>query len=57
MNGHSRRAMDVILRLSKSTTEDLSVFIGFRRGSRVNMLVFDKKDRFDLTLASKTYIK
>ena len=31
MNGHPRRAMDVILRLSKSTTEDLSVFIGFRR--------------------------
>ena len=28
-NGHSRRDTDMRLRLSKSTTEDLSVFIGF----------------------------
>ena len=29
MNGHLRRATDAILRLSKSTIEDLSFFIGF----------------------------
>ena len=46
MNGHPRRAMDMILRLSKSTTEDLSAFIDFRRGSRVKMMVFDKNIAF-----------
>ena len=46
MNGHPRRAMDVILRLSKSTTEDPSVFIGFRRGSRVKMVVLDENTAF-----------
>ena len=45
MNGHSRRAMDVILRLSKSTTEDLSAFIGFKRG-RVKMMVLDENIAF-----------
>ena len=29
MNGHPRRATDMILSLSKSTTEDLSFYIGF----------------------------
>ena len=29
-NGHFRRDLDVLSRLSKSTIEDLSVFIGFR---------------------------
>ena len=30
MNGHPRRDTDVISRLSKSTTEDLSFYIGFK---------------------------
>ena len=42
MKGHPRRDPDVILRLSKSTTEDLSDFIGFRSLSSVKMFVFDK---------------
>ena len=29
MNGHPRRDMDVILRLSKATTDFLSFYIGF----------------------------
>ena len=31
MNGHPRRDMDVISRLSKSTIQDLSFYIGFTR--------------------------
>ena len=46
MNGHSRRAMDMILRLSKSTTEDLSVFICFRSLSSVKMDVLDENTGF-----------
>ena len=40
MNGHPGRAMDVMLRLSKSTTEDLSVFIGVGSECRIKMMVF-----------------
>ena len=43
MNGHSRRAMDVILRLSKSTTDFLSFYIGFGSLSKVKMVVFDEQ--------------
>ena len=46
MNGHPRRAMDVILRLSKSTTDDLSVFIGFGSSCRVKMVVLDENKSF-----------
>ena len=38
MNVHPRRGMDVISRLSKSTIEDLSFYIGFVR-SRILELV------------------
>ena len=39
MNEHHRRDTDVILRLSKSTIEDLSFYIGFTRiGSRIKDL-------------------
>ena len=34
--------MDMILRLSKSTTEDLSVFIGFGSECKVKFMVVDK---------------
>ena len=38
-NEHPRRDTDVILRLSKSTIEDLSFYIGFTRmGSRIKDL-------------------
>ena len=42
MNGHSRRDTDVISRLSKSTTEDLSFYIGFAMELMVNMVVLDE---------------
>ena len=39
MNGHPRRDTDVISRLSKSTFQDLSFYIGFTRiGSRIKDL-------------------
>ena len=41
-NEHPRRDTDVILRLSKSTTEDLSVFISFGSLSNVKMVVLDE---------------
>ena len=40
-NEHSRRDTDVILRLSKSTIEDLSFYIGFVKDVMVNIFVFD----------------
>ena len=46
MNGHSRRATDVILRLSKSTIDFLSFYIGFGRSCRVKMIVFDEINTF-----------
>ena len=46
MNRHPRRDPDVILRLSKSTTEDISVFIGFGSLSRVKMIVLDENIAF-----------
>ena len=41
-NGHFRRDLDVISRLSDTTTQDLSVFIGFRCSNRVKIVVFDE---------------
>merc|ERR1712110_205162 len=41
-----RRDTDVILRQSKSTTEGLSVFIGFGSKCTVKMIVFDKNKAF-----------
>ena len=39
MSGHPRRDMDVISRLSKSTIQDLSFYIGFTRiGSSIKDL-------------------
>ena len=38
MTGHPRRDMDVISRLSKSTIDVLSCFIGFGSLSRVKMV-------------------
>ena len=46
MNEHPRRDSDVILRVSESTTEDLSVFIGFRSLSSVKMKVLDENIGF-----------
>ena len=46
MNGQLGRATDAILRLSKSTIEDLSFFIGFGSKSRVNMMVLDENIAF-----------
>ena len=46
MNGHSRRDQDAILRLSKSTTQDLSVFIGFRSLRSVKIDVLDENISF-----------
>ena len=42
MNGHPRKAMDVIVGLSKFTSDDLSVFIGFRSQCKVKMVVFNE---------------
>ena len=41
-NEHPRRDEDVILRLSKSTIEDLSFYIGFISQCRVKMIVYDE---------------
>ena len=46
MNGHPRRATDVILRLSKSTTEDLSFYTGFLKELMVKMVVYDETMTF-----------
>ena len=37
----ARRAMDLILRLSKSTTEDLSVFVSFRSLRRLKIAILE----------------
>ena len=42
MNGHIRRAMDVISRLSKSTIDFLSFYIGFGSYCRGKMVVLDE---------------
>ena len=42
MNGHPRGATDVILRLSWSTIDVLSIFIGFRSQSRVNIIILNE---------------
>ena len=42
MNGHPRRDTDVISRLSKSTIDFLSFFIGFGSLRRVKMVVLDE---------------
>ena len=44
MNRHPRRDTDVILRLSKSTFEDLSFYIGFVKELLVKMVVLDEND-------------
>ena len=41
INGHSRRDTDVISRLSKSTIEDLSFYIGFVKDLMVKTIVYD----------------
>ena len=46
MNGDPRRDTDVILRLSKSTIEDLPFDIGFVKDLMVKMVVFDGKIAF-----------
>ena len=46
MKGHPRRDTDVILRLSKSTTDFLSFYIGFGSLSRVKMVVLDENIAF-----------
>ena len=42
MNGHPRRAADMISRLSKSTIDFLSFYKGFGSYCRVKMVVFDE---------------
>ena len=42
MTGHPRRDTDVISRLSTSTIEDLSFYIGFGMELMVNMMVYDE---------------
>ena len=46
MNGHPRRDTDVILRLSKSTIEDLSFYIGFTMEFIDKMIAFDENVAF-----------
>ena len=46
MKGHPRRDKDVILRLPKSTTDFLSVFIGFGSLSRVKISVSNENIGF-----------
>ena len=41
-NGHPRRDTDVILRLSKSTIEDLSFYIDFVKELMDKMVVYDE---------------
>ena len=41
-NEHPRRDTDVILRLSKSTIEDLSFYLGFTMELMVKMMVYDE---------------
>ena len=46
MNGQPRRDTDVILRLFKSTTEDLSFYIGFVKEFSVKMMVYHERLAF-----------
>ena len=46
MNEHPKRATDMILRLSKSTIEDLSFYIGFVKELMVKMVVYDETMTF-----------
>ena len=45
-NEYPRKNTDVILRLSKSTIEDLSFYIGFTMGLMVKMVAFDEMMTF-----------
>ena len=45
-NEHPRRDTDVILRLSKSTIEDLPCYIGFVMELMVKMIVYDEAMTF-----------
>ena len=45
-NEHPRRDTDLILRLSKSTIEDLSSYIGFVKELMVKMVVYDETMTF-----------
>ena len=45
MNGHPRRDMDVILRLSKSTIEFLSFYIDFGSERRLKIIILDENTR------------
>ena len=45
-NEHPRRDADAILRLSKTTIEDLSFYIGFVTDLMVKMKVFDENVAF-----------
>ena len=46
MEGHPRRDTDVILRLPKSTIEDLSFYIGFVKEFMVKTIVVDETMTF-----------
>ena len=43
---HPRRDTDVISRLPDTTTQDLSVFIGFRCSNRVKIIILDESMNF-----------
>ena len=46
MNGHFRRDPDVISRLPDTTTQDLSVFIGFRCSNSFKIVILDENIGF-----------
>ena len=54
-NGHPRRDTDVILRLSKSTIEDRSFYIGFVKELMVKMVVYDETMTFVRFLMKTSY--
>ena len=57
MNGHPRRATDVILRLSKSTIDFLSFYIGFVKEFRVKMVVFEETMTFVWCFMKKLFFR
>ena len=60
-NAHPRRDVDVILRLSKSTIEDLSFYIGVTSERRINMILYDETMTLlwmlDLNLACRSSLE
>ena len=55
-NGHPRRDTDVILRLSKSTIEYLSFYIGFTMELMVKMIVYDETMTFVQFLMKSRFV-